>query len=81
MTLSQINNELQTLKSGERLIYHTGFLAKDRKTISHNPDKIEKAKNINEMGNYLYGLQKSGFLYLIQNKKSVNLYDYYAIKA
>ena len=65
---------------GKSLVYHTGYLAKDRETKAR--DATEKAyyDEISAVANYLFGLAEEGRVSLVQKRLGPMRFEYIATK-
>ncbi len=88
-------NDLETLqkcfgeaKRGDRIIYHTGYLSRERSLVGKTVKSKAIAKKVDAIGDYFYDLYSWGLAILVQRRSDAPfhtsygpfIHDYIAIK-
>ena len=81
---TELGRDFAGLKQGEQLIYHTGFIVRDRTTKALRGQGLIMATEVNEIANYFLALSEKRLAHLVQTKvkgeNSFNHSHYIAIK-
>lgn len=65
---------------GKRLVYHTGYLARDRETKPRDPTEKAYYDEMAAAANYLYRLSEEGRVALVQKRIAPMQFEYIATK-
>jgi hypothetical protein len=65
---------------GTKVVYHTGFLARDREAKARDAAEKEYYKELNAASNYMFKLAEEGRVALVQKRLEPNKFEYIAVK-
>lgn len=65
---------------GKSLVYHNGYLARDRETKPRDPTEKAYYAEMSNVANYLFGLAEEGRVSLVQRRIGPMQFEYIATK-
>ena len=77
--VNEVVHKLRSLKLGDRYIYHTGYIARDRVLYSSSQTTKEKAAAIDVIASEAMTLSNKRKVCLVQRRIKDFVYDYIAI--